>query len=213
MSQYSSLTLEDKTKKKIKRIKKDNMKKVVPNWPKIFVICSMKILASYVKSFFFSISLFSISKAHSPYFSGIFYQLIEPIKNLNRPVFIFFSFFTLIFIFLFSIPLDYGILLWFSNLTQDKSIKFTVLFFYYKNIKLFLRSIFFKFEMYFRFFLPTLAFLIPETALFTYTCIKMQTANEDEKCFLSFTVFVSIIILSIGIGLFCKYGPKNLILP
>ena len=52
-----------------------------------------------------------------------------------------------------------------------------------------------------------------EIFLFIYTCIKMQTANENEKFFLSLTVFMSIIILIIGISFFCKLGPKNLILP
>lgn len=208
--------LEDQTKKNIKKIRKENLKKIGPNWPKIALICTFKIFESYIKSFLFYLSLFSISKPNTllnEYFNGYFYQAISPIKNMNKPIFMAFSIFLFLFVFLFFIPFDYGILLWFSNLTQNKSTKISILFCYYKNIKFFLRSIFFKFEMYFRFTIPILIFLIPEIFLFIYTCIKMQTANENEKFFLSLTVFMSIIILIIGISFFCKFGPKNLILP
>ena len=215
MNEYQFI-LEDQTKKNIKKIRKENLKKLGPNWPKVSLICTLKILESYIKSFLFSMSLFSFSKPNTilnSYFNSGFYQTIEPIKNLNRPIFVAFSVFIFLFTFFFFIPFDYGVLLWFSNLTQDKSIKISTLFSYYKNIKFFFRSIFFKFEMYFRFTIPILIFLIPETILFIYTCIKMQTVNENKKFFLSLTVFISMIILIIGISFFCKFGPKYLILP
>jgi len=208
--------LEDQTKKNIKKIRKENLKKIGPRWPKVTLICTFKILESYIKSFFFYMSLFSFSKPNTSlnhYFNGSFYQTISPIKDLNEPIFTVFSVFMFLFAFFFFIPFDYGILLWFSNLTQNKSTKISIVFFYYKNVKLFFRSIFFKFEMYFRFTIPILIFLIPETILFIYTCTKMQTANENEKFFFSLTVFISIIFLIFGIALFCKFGPKNLVLP
>lgn len=215
MNEYG-LLLEDKTRKKIKKIRKKNLKKIGPHWPKIALICTFKIFESYIKSFLFYMSLFSFSKPNTSlnnYFNGAFYQAISPIKDMNKPIFMTFSIFSLLFVFFFFIPFDYGVLLWFSNLTQNKSTKISVIFSYYKNIKFFFRSIFFKFEMYFRFTIPILIFLIPEIFLFIYTCIKMQTANENEKFFLSLTVFISMIILIIGISFFCKFGPKNLILP
>lgn len=215
MSEYGLLQ-EDKTRENIKKIRKENLKKIGPNWPKIALICTFKIIESYIKSSLFYLSLFSFSKPNTSlnaYFSGAFYQMISPIKDMNKPIFMTFSIFLFLFVFIFLIPFDYGVLLWFSNLTQNKSTKIPVLFSYYKNIKFFFRSIFFKFEMYFRFTIPILIFLVPEIFLFIYTCIKMQTANENEKFFLSLTVLISVIILIIGISFFCKFGPKNLILP
>lgn len=199
----------------IKEVKKKNNKKIFKYWRPIMFIMILKILQSFLKSFLFLFVSFSALKdeSHISTFNNAFYKFLKPIKDTNRTTFFICSVILLILNFILLIPLEYGILSFFSDLTSDKDVKVTSIFRYYKNFKLFFRAIYFKFLMYFRVLIPTVLFLTPEIMLFVYSCIRMQTASEKEKTFLSLTVIISILILLVGIYFFIKFGPKNFVLP
>ncbi len=202
-------------KSEMKKIRKENNKKLLKHPKQIALISLLKIGESFFKSLLFSLTVFSLLKNESDinYFNNAFFTLLKPIKDLNRPVFFAVSSGILFVFLIIFTPLDYGILLWFSNLTTKKPLELSILFYYYRNLKLFLKTLWFQLETYFRLSIRIFLFLIPEILLFIYSCIKMQTVKEDEKFFLSFTVLFSILLVLAGIALFIKFGLKYLLLP
>ena len=128
----------------MKEIKKESLKIFAKsNLKNLILILFIRIFINFLLFFLVSLTAYSFSNQMLPS-KSIFYSFLSPIsvaKNLDylplRPILIF----TLFYATIMFIPLKMGIYLWFSKIKKDNKTSLLIIFHYYKNLKLFIKSI------------------------------------------------------------------------
>ena len=198
-----------------KFIKKESLNKLSKNWGKAFFIVGLKI-SFMVLNFILGFFTFFLTNENSFIFDYIplgLLNLLNSSKQYNRLILFLVCQFLSIFLYIFYIPLNYGVLRWFYNLAKYGNSDFLTVFYYYKNIKNIFITFLFKIVMFLRFLFFGLIFLLPGFSLFLFSCIKMQTVNENKKFLFSLSVLEMLIFFVCGIFLFIKFSAKYFLMP
>lgn len=198
-----------------KDLKKESLKRLSNNWSRATAIVGLKIFFMILGALLGVISFFltNDSSAIFNYVPMGIVNIFAAIKWFNRAIpFLVVQIFSSL-LYLFSIPLNYGILRWFYSLSKDDSAKISTVFYYYRSIRLIFRSILFELAMWLRIVFWGAIFLAPGLVLFIYSCIKMQTANENRKILFSLAILATLALIVSGVFFFIKFAAKYFMMP
>lgn len=212
-----SLSLNENVQKTVdsKLLKKESLKKLSGNWTKAFFIVFLKIFFMLLSLGLSIVSLY-LTNDNNIIFKYVPLRVLNvfaTIKNFNKAIpFLAIQIFSGI-LYLFSIPLNYGILRWFYTLAKEGAAKISVIFFYYRSIKSIFKTFLFELVMWSRFILWGSVLLLPGFILFIFSCVKMQTANENRKLLFSLAILGMIIFFICGVFFFIKFAAKYFLMP
>ena len=191
----------------MKEIKKESLKIFAKsNLKNLILILFIRIFINFLLFFLVSLTAYSFSNQMLPS-KSIFYSFLSPIsvaKNLDylplRPILIF----TLFYATIMFIPLKMGIYLWFSKIKKDNKTSLLIIFHYYKNLKLFIKSISFEFIIFFNSIFNFILCFVPTVGTFIFVCLKTYDLSTEFQILIRILILFSAITILIGMLFFFK---------
>lgn len=191
----------------MKKIKKASLKIFSKNNVKNLIYISLiKILINLTLLFLTFLTVYSLSN-YTISENNIFYSTLYPIsqiKNLSfgllQPILILILFYT----FFLSIPLKAGIYLWFSEIKKDDKTSLLIIFHYYKNSKLLIKSILFKLALLFKSALNFALCFLPTVGTFIFCCLRLPHFPQELQLFLRILILVAAATILIAAFFFLK---------
>lgn len=198
-----------------KLIKRESLEKILKNWKEAVSIVALKIFIILI-NIFLSIFTFVLTNDNSivlKYIPSFFLSAKIFLNQYNKIIPLLVCQIFSIILYLFFIPLQYGILRWFYLTSKYGKVEFTMIFYYYKSLKNFFKAFLFKIVMISRFLFFGSIFLLPGFSLFLFSCIKMQSVKESKKILFSLAIIGTVIFFICGAFLFIKFTAKYFLMP
>lgn len=182
----------------MKEIKKISLKIFSKNNVKnlIFILFIKTILNLFLifLSFFIIFSFFN--------FKNDGYNFFPFIQNI--PIFYFGLILLLVYSFCVFMPLRMGVYLWFSKLKKDSVTPLSTIFLYYRNFKLFAKTILFELILLLKMVLNFIFCLGPALGLLLFCSLKFYDFPQDFQIFARILILIAIFSIFVGILLFFK---------
>ena len=109
-----------------------------------------------------------------------------------------------IFAFLAFIPLHIGAYLWLSQLKKDDKTSILTIFYYYKNSKFFIKSIFFKLALALKSFFNFIICFAPTVGTFIFCCVNLDFFPNELQFIFRILILVSIFTILIATFFFFR---------
>lgn len=191
----------------MKEIKKESLKIFSKNnFKNLILILSIKIFINFLLFFLIFLTFYSFSNymfsSNSTFFSLLF--PISVVKCLGylplQPILTFTSLYAII----MFIPLKMGIFLWLSKIKKDNKTSLLIIFHYYKNFRLLVKSIMFEFIILFNSIFNFILCFVPTIGTFIFVCLKIYDFPTEFQIFIRILILFSVITILIGVLFFLK---------
>ncbi len=191
----------------MKEIKKESLKIFSKNnFKKLILILLIKSFINLLLIFLAFLTIYSFVDYMIPE-KSVFYSFLAPIsiaKNLNylplRPILVFTFFYALI----MFIPLKMGIYLWLFKIKKDNKTSLLIIFNYYKNLKLLVKSIFFQLSILINSIFNFILCFVLTNVTFIFVCLKTYDFPAEFQIFIRILILFSAITILIGVIFFLK---------
>lgn len=191
----------------MKEIKKESLKIFSKNnFKNLILILLIKLFINSLLIFLSFLTIYSFIPYMIPE-KNLLFSFLYPIsiaKSLNylplQPTIVF----TLSYAIIMYIPLKMGIYLWLSKIKKDDKTSLLIIFHYYKNLKLFIKSIFFEATIYLCSILNFILCFVPTIGTFILVCCKVYDFPQDSQIFIRLLILFSAATILIGALFFFK---------